>query len=186
MWVPLLADYQHIPVMLKRNPCRLLSLAPGSHSLGLLSITGRNFRAMAPSIHVPDRKWVSHLTLAAICIALAGGLACPRDKRRSPNGVFYSPKYNFLIPFSTDPNDKRIKSVILHVSEDQGRTYSVAATATAPGPNARPEDKVFRFNATKDGLYYFIVQTQEFNDALHPPKLDNLRPGLKVCVDTEA
>jgi hypothetical protein len=132
-----------------------------------------------------QQRWhAGRLTLALV---VAVGLAplLPVARAQDGEGIYYSPKRTFLIPFTTDPTDKRIKSVILHVSEDQGRTYNIAATVNAPGPGARPEDKVFRFTAQKDGWYWFVVQTQEFNGDFHPPNLNTVQPGLKVCVDTD-
>jgi hypothetical protein len=136
-----------------------------------------------------QRRWAAPrlaLRLALLLTVTASLAVCaPAARAQDGEGVYYSPKRTFLIPFTTDPNDKRIKSVILHVSEDQGRTYTVATSANPPGPAARPEEKAFRFTATKDGWHWFVVQTQEFNGDLHPPKLDTVQPGIKVCVDTE-
>src|ERR1700722_11863308 len=48
--------------------------------------------------------------------------------------------------------------------EAEGRTYSPFAAIPVPGPNARPEDKGFSFTARKDGWYWFVVQTQDFDN----------------------
>ena len=138
---------------------------------------------MTPFLHGwTTQGW--HVTRLALAVVAAVGLMSV-SHAQDGDGVYYSPKRTFLIPFSTDPTDKRIKSVILHVSEDQGRTYNIAATVNAPGPSARPEDKVFRYTAPKDGWYWFVVQTQEHSGEFHPPNLNTVQPGLKVCVDTE-
>ncbi len=132
------------------------------------------------------RRWRGAASLALALVA-AVGLAPVLSVARAQDGdgVYYSPKAAFLIPFTTDPTDKRIKSVILHVSEDQGRTYNVSTTVNAPGPTTRADDKVFRFTSKKDGWYWFVVQTQDFDGGLHPPNLNTVQPGLKVCVDTQ-
>jgi hypothetical protein len=124
-----------------------------------------------------------------LILALAGvvglALTLPAAHAQEPDDTFYSSRRTFVIPFTTDPNDKRIKQVILHVSEDQGRTYAEAARANAPGPAARDADKQFRYTAPRDGRYWFVVQTQDFDGTLRPPNLNTVQPGVKVCVDTD-
>jgi hypothetical protein len=108
-----------------------------------------------------------------------------RVHAQEADGVYYLRQRNVPIPVTFDPNDKRAKQAILHVSEDQGRTYQSYATLPVPGPNARPEDKLFQFTARKDGWYWFAIQVQDFDGTLRPPNLNTVQPGLKVCVDTE-
>jgi hypothetical protein len=89
--------------------------------------------------------------------------------------TFYSPYLDFKIPF--DAKDPRIREVILHVSEDNGRTWKAVATSGPTGDG-------FRFSARKDGWYAFAVQTRDTENRLYPATPDQLKAGLKVCVDT--
>jgi hypothetical protein len=108
----------------------------------------------------------------ATCVILGAGAA-----HASGDGVYYTRQTTFLIPFQTDPNDRRVHQVLLHVSEDRGRTYQQVGTAN-------PQDKSFRFQARRDGWYYFAVQTQDLDGRFQPATLQGVVPGLQVCVDT--
>jgi hypothetical protein len=112
------------------------------------------------------------------CLALVACLAPPAALRAAPaDGVYYTKKRTFLIPYQTDGNEQRVKRVLLHMSDDDGRTYRKYAEA---GPN----DRYFRITALQDGRFWFAVQTQDTTGLLHPPSLDLIQPSLKVCVDT--
>jgi len=126
--------------------------------------------------------WTTRLSLAGLLrLAAAAALSfcyVPSARAQTPasDDVFYSRHSDFFIPFQAD--DRRIKEVILHVSEDQGQTWKNIA-------NARPADGRFRFNARRDGWYYFTVQTRDFENRLYPARLEQVKPGLRVCVDTQ-
>jgi hypothetical protein len=86
----------------------------------------------------------------------------------------------FRIPFQTQPGERRLREVQLYYSTDQGRTWRHYAT-TAP-------DQGFfqQFTAQADGLYWFSVRTIDLQGRAYPPNDNELRPGLKVLVDTKA
>jgi hypothetical protein len=88
----------------------------------------------------------------------------------------YSRQRAFMIPIKIDPG-ANVKQVLLHVSEDDGNTYQQVLTAA-------PTEKALRFHARRDGHYWFVVQTQDRDDRYYPPRVDQVEPGLKVCVDT--
>ncbi len=92
-------------------------------------------------------------------------------------GSYYTNKSAFLIPFSQDPNDRNIASVLLHVSDDFGRTWRYLGYAQA-------NQRSFQFRAPKDGWYWFAIQTQDRQQRYFPPNMNLAVPGLKVCVDT--
>jgi hypothetical protein len=92
--------------------------------------------------------------------------------------VTYVKFATFTIPFSTDPNDRRLAKVHLYVSEDRGKTYNKVATAL-------PGEKGFRFTALRDGLYWFSTQTEDVDARFNPPNVGPLPPGLQVIVDTQ-
>src|SRR5262249_37710551 len=77
--------------------------------------------------------------------------------------IYYSRYLEFKIPFQA--KDPRIREVILHTSEDQGRTWKQVATA-------QPNDNGFRFSARREGWYYFTVQTRDNEGRLFPPVVD--------------
>jgi hypothetical protein len=96
--------------------------------------------------------------------------------------VIYSRQQTFLIPFQTDPGERRIRQVELYVSTDQGRNWKSYGTAV-PDPGTFKGN--FRFTAPQDALYWFAVRTSDQQGQIYPPTLDALRPGLKVYVDTQ-
>lgn len=98
---------------------------------------------------------------------------------RAQEDIYYSRQTTFRIPFQIDLNDRRVVQVILHVSEDLGRTYQQVTTAG-------PGDKGFTFTAKRDGWYYFTVQTMDNERRLFPTSVDGSLPGLRVLVDTVA
>ncbi len=102
-----------------------------------------------------------------------GGAASPEP------GSYYTNKGSLLIPFSQDPNDQRIHSVLLHVSDDFGRSWRYLGYAQA-------NQRSFPFRAPKDGWFWFAVQTQDKQNRYYPPNMNLAVPGLKICVDTVA
>jgi hypothetical protein len=90
---------------------------------------------------------------------------------------FYSREKLFYIPFTVDPGDQRIRQVMLHVSEDYGKSYQYVASVP-------PGEKRFKFIARGDGWYWFTVQTEDQDGHKTPADLSTALPGLKVCVDT--
>ncbi len=91
--------------------------------------------------------------------------------------LHYTRANTITIPFNTDPTESRIKQVLLYVSEDTGKSWAQVAAVL-------PAERSFKFNARLDGWYWFAVQIQDNNGGLHPPTLPQLRPGLKICLDT--
>lgn len=84
----------------------------------------------------------------------------------------------FRIPFQTQPGERRLREVHLFYSVDQGRTWRHCATTT-------PDQGFFQqFTAPADGLYWFSVRTIDLQGRSYPPNDNELRPGLKVLVDT--
>jgi hypothetical protein len=103
---------------------------------------------------------------------------------QSPANVptFFSRHREFKIPFSIDPGERRISTVRLYVSSNQGQVWQTVANAQ-PGGN----DRSFTFKAERDGWYWFSVQTVDHEQRAYPPSMDSRAPvGLKVCVDTRA
>src|SRR5688500_5851330 len=91
----------------------------------------------------PLRGW-AFLVLCCLC-------ASPLAARAEEEGIYYSRQTTFRIPFQIDPGDRRVAQVILHVSDDLGRSWQQVATAA-------PTDRGFNFTARRDGWYYFTVQ----------------------------
>lgn len=117
----------------------------------------------------------SGLLLLGLWVALLPARAAAQNAES--DDIYYSRYLEFKIPFQA--KDPRIREVILHASEDQGRTWKQVATA-------QPNDNGFRFSARREGWYYFTVQTRDTEGRLFPPTVDpTTKPGLRVCVDTQ-
>src|SRR5262245_46552743 len=112
---------------------------------------------------------------AALALALA--LAAPAWAQ-APEGVYHTSLRRFRIPFTLDVDKRSLHQVLLHASEDQGKTYAVVATA-------HPTDTGFSFEARRDGWHWFVVQTEGLDRRLAPRDVRLVAPGLKVCVDTQ-
>jgi hypothetical protein len=121
-----------------------------------------------------QRRWKPAGLLGLALIAWLAPLAGVR----AADSTFYSNKRDFFIPFQTDPTGPRLQRVFLHYSLNSGSSYSEWGSAG-------PADKGFKFRATRDGWYWFAVQTQDTAGLKHPPTLDYIQPALKVCVDTQ-
>jgi hypothetical protein len=92
--------------------------------------------------------------------------------------VIYSRQPRFRIPFDTDPGERRLQQVQLYFSTNQGQTWQSGGTVS-------PAQRGFDFQADRDGLYWFAVQTIDFQNQANPPTVQGLRPQLKVFVDTQ-
>jgi hypothetical protein len=118
--------------------------------------------------------------LAPLALALTWlALAPPAAPAQSSDGIHYTNQPGFRIPFHVDEGEQRIQAVLLHLSEDGGKTYSNVQSVT-------PGDREFRFTAPRDGSYYFVVQTRDTAGQYYPTN-QNLasQPPLKVVVDTQ-
>ena len=91
--------------------------------------------------------------------------------------VSYTKQTLFRIPFTTEPNE-RLKLVQLYYSVDQGQSWH-------PYDGVPPQQRYFDFRASKDGLYWFTTRTVDQDGRGNPLTMENARPGLKVCVDTQ-
>jgi hypothetical protein len=94
------------------------------------------------------------------------------------DGSYYLRQQALQIPFQTDQGAQRIQQVQLYLSQDQGRKWQQVATA-------QPTERFFRFQAQQDGWYWFAVRTVDFEGRGYPQAVEQLQPGLKVCVDTQ-
>jgi hypothetical protein len=84
---------------------------------------------------------------------------------------------SFTIPFSATPGARPIKEMRLYASEGPGTLWKIEG-------NALPNDKLFRFTAPRDGMYWFTVQTIDVDNRAFPPRLDQAEVMQKVIVDT--
>jgi len=113
--------------------------------------------------------------LLLMCI-LAAGLGWVGAYAQEPGaGVIFFQLRSFKIPFKTE--QRGVVQVRLYVSTDQGRRWHYTATAA-------PEDQQFRFSTPTDGYFWFAVQTMDGQGKLFPPTTEDLRPNLRVIVDT--
>ncbi|MFM8931542.1 MAG: thermonuclease family protein [Gemmataceae bacterium] len=122
----------------------------------------------------PPRYWRRAVTFMTLLV-----LGLFRTTSVQGQTVYYAEQPSFLIPVYPDPNDKKTQALILHVSEDLGKTYQYVATAGIL-------QKTFSYRAPRDGWYWFSVQTQETGGVLKPASMAGAPALLKVCVDTLA
>jgi hypothetical protein len=108
----------------------------------------------------------------------SGGMLCFAALAQDPSaGVIFFQLREFNIPFKNDPNNANVALVRLYVSTDQGRKWQLSASAS-------PDGKQFRFSAPQDGYYWFAVQTVYKDQKTYPATVEELRPSLKVVVDS--
>ncbi len=120
--------------------------------------------------------------LAAIALMgwLASSIALAQSPAPEPEGIprIYHKGRNFRIPFnlSAEGRDK-VREVHLLVSEDRGYHWTAKSKTF-------PDHPTFTFRSSKDGEYWFAVQTVT-TDGRVAPRLDaTIEPNLKVVVDT--
>src|SRR5690348_15180733 len=70
-----------------------------------------------------------------------------------------------------------LQDLELHVSIDQGRTWTLAG-------KANPDQKKFIYQAQSDGLYWFAVCAIDHSGKREPPDLMSKPADLKVLIDT--
>jgi hypothetical protein len=117
------------------------------------------------------------LGLLLTCL-LVGGLALEKARAQDPaSGVIFFQHRQFNIPFKNDERNLNVVELRLYVSTDQGRNWKLSTRAA-------PDAKQFRFNAPQDGLYWFAVQTVDKQGSLQPRAESDLKPNLKVIVDS--
>jgi hypothetical protein len=88
--------------------------------------------------------------------------------------ICYIAVRKFNVPFRV--SDNGIREIRFHEFSDQGLTWKQVAVA-------KPDEKQFRVETKKDGLYWYAVQIIDPEKAI-PAKLDRSTCGLKVIVDT--
>jgi hypothetical protein len=85
---------------------------------------------------------------------------------------------NLEIPIRiNDAKRPDIKELELHVSTDQGRTWTLSG-------KAKPEQQAFGFHAPGDGLYWFSVCAIDKAGRRDPEDIATAKPALKVLIDT--
>jgi hypothetical protein len=121
---------------------------------------------------------------AGLGLALLLGLFAPaRHAVAAESGqdvpVIYHNSRSFRIPFNINPAERRrIKEVLLCVSEDRGLTWKPVSSKTTP------DRGVLAYRAPSDGEYWFAVQTLDDEGRLYPPDTADIEPRMKVFVDT--
>ncbi|MGF1579101.1 MAG: hypothetical protein ACFCD0_07025 [Gemmataceae bacterium] len=90
--------------------------------------------------------------------------------------VHVTEKKCFLLPIRVDEADrKRIQSIKLYVSRDEGKSWVVAS-------EVGPIEKTFLYRAQEPGTYWFSVQTIGVSGERNPLNVRNNPPDLRVLV----
>lgn len=92
--------------------------------------------------------------------------------------MYFTNQADLQIPFRLGKAEGDIRALNLFVSEDRGATYQLVEQAS-------PRSKAFRFRAPRDGVYWFVVQTEGPAGHLEPADPRKTAPPIKVCVDTK-
>jgi hypothetical protein len=112
---------------------------------------------------------------------VAFGVLLPCEAARAQDGIEENVNYSkysvFRIPYNTD-SSTRLKQIQLYVSTDKGVTWRQVMVVA-------PDQRYFEYRAQTDGLYWFAVRTVDLENRTYPITMDNVRPGLKVLVDTQ-
>jgi hypothetical protein len=116
------------------------------------------------------RVWA--FTLLALTLSPFALFAQPLDST-----ISFVNRASFRIPFELEGGSRRVREVILFVSEDRGLHWQ-RHTSTGAEQTGLP------FRAERDGLYYFTVQTIDADGRSNPPTVQGALPMLKVFVDT--
>ena len=119
------------------------------------------------------------LSVLLICL-IASAFAWFGASAQDPAaGDIYFQHRQFKIPLSKDPRDANIKELRLYVSDDQGRVWKQIATAA-------PDEQNFPVNLQQDGRHWFSLMTVDKQGKTNPPSVNELRPSLRLIVDTVA
>jgi hypothetical protein len=120
------------------------------------------------------RRRGTGLLLGALLAAL---LAPAPAFAQTPVPEFFVARRDFRIPF-TEPNDRRVQSLRLFVSEDRGSNWQSIATAN-------PDQHSFNCTAPHDGWFWFATQTVDTDGHVTPADVQHLQVSIKICVDTQ-
>src|SRR5665213_1853469 len=105
----------------------------------------------------------------ALALTIAPGLA--HGAPPIPTGPIYTKQLSFRIPFHYDSNElSRLgaREIRLYVSRDRGRTWQLDKTVVSEQGRFNPDANKFKFQATADGEYWFLVRTLDSKNHLHP------------------
>ena len=129
------------------------------------------------------RQWVVGLGLALAAVLAAPSIApparaAPMLQSAEPRQTF-SDSPSFRIPFNIqDPATlEQIAEVHLYVSADRGLSWQHVGKTS-------PNQLAFPYRASHDGEYWFAVRTRDRQDRLYPPDMEEVKPKLRVVVDT--
>ncbi|MFO0802952.1 MAG: hypothetical protein U0791_07490 [Gemmataceae bacterium] len=117
---------------------------------------------------------------AALVAMLGLGLAQPPAAAAAPTADYHpfnSRNIKFPIQFAPD-KVKSVRKVELHVSNDGGQVWQLAAVAP-------PTQDVFAYTAPTDGRYWFHIVTEDLSGKKDPPDLTKEAPAMKVLFDTK-
>jgi hypothetical protein len=106
------------------------------------------------------------------------GIAHRIDEADDP-GTITTDRPHWILPVAVDPAQAAtLDHLVLFLSTDRGKTWK----AVAKGP---PTQRHFSFDAPRDGLYWFSVQTVSKDGSAVPMNVSNMPPMLRVRVTSK-
>lgn len=97
------------------------------------------------------------------------------------NGVIVTRSKAFVIPISVGASERAIKQVRVFVSQDLGKTWEHIGTVDVVESDWRH----VRFEAARDGLYWFASQWIDTKGAKEPQDEKSFSGAIRIRVDTE-
>ncbi|MEK6247924.1 MAG: hypothetical protein N2C12_07075, partial [Planctomycetales bacterium] len=118
--------------------------------------------------------------LGAICIATLAlaWISTSYAQQADAGNVILTDQTQFTIPFTIAPTSDPLEeplAVQLMLSRDEGNSWQKVG-------QVKPEDRMFKFRANRDGKYWYRVQTIARDGQIAPQEVNG--PELKVVVDT--
>ncbi len=125
------------------------------------------------------RNWFLRVTVLALPLIALLPTAQAQEQGDSERIVYVSFR-TFRIPF-VQPNPQvtfdNLVEMRLFVSTDDGKNWQPSAVAA-------PKKKSFLCVCNKDGLHCFAVQTKDVKGNLFPERVEDLKPNMRVMIDT--
>jgi hypothetical protein len=121
----------------------------------------------------------ARLGVALLVPLLVGGpCLCQARGQDARVETRHVPRRTFWIPYSVEPGQRAVREFQLYVAGERGGWEWHA--------KGQPPKGSFEVRLDRDGTFTFAVRTEYTDGRLEPANLNDLRPTLRVVVDTAA